>query len=107
MSDSEPALASPNGVTPNFANPRDALRTVLIVTQGLCISICSIVIALRLYVRFHFRQQPGYEECEWKEKKKRKTPRKNVLTLLNLKVAKSIFANLSPPKKQTFASLPG
>jgi hypothetical protein len=59
-----PALESPSGRTPDFDHPRDALRTILLVTQCLCIPIVSILIMLRLYVRFRFRQQLGIDECE-------------------------------------------
>ncbi|OKL55869.1 hypothetical protein UA08_08863 [Talaromyces atroroseus] len=58
----QPALASPSGVTPDFAHPRDALRTILFVTQCLCIPVVSVLIVLRLYVRFRFQQQLGFNE---------------------------------------------
>uniref|UniRef100_A0A093V246 Rhodopsin domain-containing protein n=1 Tax=Talaromyces marneffei PM1 TaxID=1077442 RepID=A0A093V246_TALMA len=57
-----PALGSPSGMTPNFTHPRDALRTILFVTQCLCIPIVSILVVLRLYVRFRFQQQLGVDE---------------------------------------------
>lgn len=58
-----PALDSPSGVTPDFAHPKDALRTVLFVTQCLCIPIVSILVVLRLHVRIRFQQQLGVDEC--------------------------------------------
>ncbi|KAF3390956.1 hypothetical protein DPV78_011199 [Talaromyces pinophilus] len=57
-----PALDSPSGVTPDFAHPKDALRTVLFVTQCLCIPIVSILVMLRLHVRIRFQQQLGVDE---------------------------------------------
>jgi hypothetical protein len=64
MSDDEPAMISPNGLVPNFSQPKDVLKTVLLVTQCLCIPICSLVFALRVFVRFRFRQQLGLDECK-------------------------------------------
>lgn len=59
----QPALASPSGEVPDFAHPRDALKTVLLVTQCLCIPICSVLIVLRLHVRLRFGQHLGLDEC--------------------------------------------
>lgn len=64
MGGDEPAMISPNGLVPNFSQPKDKLKTVLLVTQCLCIPICSLVFALRVFFRFRFRHQLGLDECE-------------------------------------------
>ncbi|OQE20737.1 hypothetical protein PENFLA_c016G10152 [Penicillium flavigenum] len=43
-------------------NPTDVLRTVNLVTQGLCIPIVTIFVALRFYTRFRFKQSLGVED---------------------------------------------
>jgi hypothetical protein len=60
---SEPSLPAPSGITPDFAHPKDVLRSVLLVTQCLCIPIVSSLVVLRLYVKFRFQQQLGVNEC--------------------------------------------
>ncbi|CAG7951317.1 unnamed protein product [Penicillium nalgiovense] len=43
-------------------NPTDVLHTVNLVTQGLCIPIVTIFVALRFYTRFRFKQSLGVED---------------------------------------------
>ncbi|KAH9222311.1 hypothetical protein DL95DRAFT_432243 [Leptodontidium sp. 2 PMI_412] len=45
------ALPPPPGITPNFAHPKDVLRTVNFVTQSLCISLVTIFVLMRIYTR--------------------------------------------------------
>lgn len=45
-------------------NPTDVLHTVNLVTQGLCIPIVTIFVALRFYTRFRFKQSLGVEDRE-------------------------------------------
>lgn len=44
-------------------NPVDALHTVLLVTQYLCIPIVSIFVFLRLGIRLYYKQNIGIEDC--------------------------------------------
>ena len=39
-----------------YPNADDTLNTVNLVTQCLCIPICTIFVALRLGIRVHYRQ---------------------------------------------------
>lgn len=44
-------------------NPVDALHTVLLVTQYLCIPIVTIFVFLRLGIRLYYKQNIGVEDC--------------------------------------------
>lgn len=46
------------------SHPDDVYRTVNLVTQCLCIPICTAFVALRFYTRFRFKQVLGVEDCE-------------------------------------------
>lgn len=45
-------------------NPHDVYSTVNLVTQALCIPICTAFVALRFYTRIRFKQMLGVEDCE-------------------------------------------
>jgi hypothetical protein len=45
-------------------HPDDVYNTVNLVTQALCIPICTAFVALRFYTRFRFKQGLGIEDCE-------------------------------------------
>lgn len=44
-------------------NPVDALHTVLLITQYLCIPIVTIFVFLRLGIRLYYKQNIGVEDC--------------------------------------------
>jgi hypothetical protein len=64
MSDLIGAMPPPPGITPDFDNPKDELRTLMITTQVLCISIVSIFVFLRVYVRIRIMHDFGREDCK-------------------------------------------
>lgn len=45
-------------------HPHDVYNTINLVTQILCIPICTAFVALRFYARFRFKQNLGVEDCE-------------------------------------------
>lgn len=45
-------------------HPDDVYNTVNLVTQALCIPICTAFVALRFYTRSRFKQRLGVEDCE-------------------------------------------
>ncbi|EEH05290.1 integral membrane protein [Histoplasma capsulatum G186AR] len=47
----EAALTPPSGIESNFNGPGEALHMWNLITQGLCISLTSIIFLLRMYVR--------------------------------------------------------
>ncbi|KAJ5903893.1 hypothetical protein N7504_006276 [Penicillium tannophilum] len=43
-------------------DPHDVYHTVNLITQALCVPICTAFVALRFYTRFHFKQNLGVED---------------------------------------------
>ena len=64
ISQIEGSIAPPPGVVPNFDSPKDELKTVLIVTQILCMIFVTIFVATRVYVRLSILRAFGREDCE-------------------------------------------
>lgn len=58
-----PALAPPQGVTPDFRNPYSILPLVQI-TLVICIGVSSLFVILRLYTRLLIVRAHGWEDCE-------------------------------------------
>ena len=51
MDDDHGTIPPPDGVEPDFENPKDVLNTVMYVTQTLTIFFVSIFVALRIYAK--------------------------------------------------------
>lgn len=64
MGSNNAVLPPPAGVTPNFENPQDVIRTVNIATQYLSIVIVSIFVLLRLFLKIHRFSKFDIEDCE-------------------------------------------
>jgi hypothetical protein len=63
------------------AHPHDVYNTINLVTQILCIPICTAFVALRFYTRWRFKQMLGIEDCKSIEPRTFLSPlRKNTLT---------------------------
>lgn len=45
------AMQPPEGVTPNFEHPRDNLKTITLVTQGLTLVVVTVFIIIRFYAK--------------------------------------------------------
>lgn len=58
-----PALAAPEGVTPNFDNPPNKNGLAWIVTT-LCMVVATICLFLRLFVRLWLEKKLRVEECK-------------------------------------------
>lgn len=60
------AIPHPDGVVPNFEHPEDVLNTINKITQGLCIPIVSLFVALRLWIRIRVQKKKnfGREDCK-------------------------------------------
>jgi hypothetical protein len=62
---SEPVIPPPPGVTSDLKHPQDALHTVNLVTQVLCIVIITVIVILRLVIKVRLRTRLGVEDCEY------------------------------------------
>ncbi|KAH7407230.1 hypothetical protein BKA64DRAFT_721080 [Cadophora sp. MPI-SDFR-AT-0126] len=51
MSTGQGALPPPPGIVADLRHPRDVLRTVNFVVQGLCLTVATVFVALRMYTR--------------------------------------------------------
>lgn len=71
----KPVIEPPPGVTSNFENPEDVLRTVNLTTQYLSIAVVSVFVALRLLIKIKRYSRFDIEDCEWF------FPRKSIKTL--------------------------
>lgn len=60
----EAALTPPSGIESNFNGPGEALHMWNLITQGLCISLTSIIFLLRMYVRVCVNKGFGREDCK-------------------------------------------
>ena len=58
------AMEPPLGMEPDFEHPEDVLKTVIIVTQALCIPICSLFVFVRFFVKFKMKSAMGIEDGE-------------------------------------------
>ncbi|KAB8072608.1 hypothetical protein BDV29DRAFT_149085 [Aspergillus leporis] len=59
---SEPVIPPPPGVTSDLKHPQDALHTVNLVTQVLCIVIITVIVILRLVIKVRLRTRLGVED---------------------------------------------
>jgi hypothetical protein len=57
------AETPPSGVTPNFANPKDVLHTINLVTQILCMCLITPLYLMRMYVRTYVVRSFVREDC--------------------------------------------
>ena len=57
-----PALTPPSGVQPNFTNPPNMDRTVILVIT-LCTTFSTIAILLRLYTKLFVLRKVVFEDC--------------------------------------------
>lgn len=60
---SQSIIPAPPGKTSNFENPQDALHTVNLATQILCISVTTVVVTLRFIVRIRIHKTFTLEDC--------------------------------------------
>lgn len=58
-----PALAPPEGVTPNFDNPPNANGLAWFVTT-FCMVVATLCLLLRIYVRLFLEKKFRAEECK-------------------------------------------
>ena len=58
-------MPSPDGTTPDFEHPTDVLKTVLFVTQGFCIAVCSLIVVLRIFVKYRFQLLMALDDCKY------------------------------------------
>ncbi|KAF7126014.1 hypothetical protein CNMCM5793_002373 [Aspergillus hiratsukae] len=58
----EPVMPPPSGAVSNFARPQDALHTVNLATQVLCMIVTTIIVLLRIFISAHLRKRLGLED---------------------------------------------
>lgn len=58
----EPVIPPPPGFTSNLEHPQDALHTVNLVTQLLCIIFVTVIVILRLIINIRLRKRLGLED---------------------------------------------
>ena len=58
-----PAVAPPDGVTPNFENP-DSLDSLARITVYAALPITFVILLLRLYVRARVQRSWGADDCK-------------------------------------------
>ena len=59
----EPVIPPPPGLTSNFEHPTDALHTVNLVTQVLCIIVVTAAVILRIIIKIRLRKKLELEDC--------------------------------------------
>lgn len=57
------ATPAPAGVVPNFADPEDVLHTVNLVAQILAIILTTLIVGLRLWVRWRVTPPFLIDDC--------------------------------------------
>jgi hypothetical protein len=58
-----PAIAPPEGLQPNFENPK-TLQTSLIAVNATLLPLMLMVVAARLYSRGHIMHAMGWDDCK-------------------------------------------
>lgn len=56
-------IPAPPGKASNFENPQDALHTVNLVTQILCIAVTTVIVTLRFIIRIRIHKTFTLEDC--------------------------------------------
>lgn len=57
------AIPPPPGFTSNFVNP-PSKASWGIVTQALCLTLATLLVAMRLYTKLKVLRNPGWDDCE-------------------------------------------
>lgn len=57
------AVPAPPGVTSNFVNPPSKAYWD-VVTQAVCLTIATLLVAMRMYTKFNVLKSPGWDDCE-------------------------------------------
>ena len=76
-----PAATPPPGVVANFDNPPSRAHELFIGTS-ICITVATIMLALRMYAKFVVTHSPGWDDSE--------TPHSMIIRTLTAAVACSI-----------------
>ena len=58
------AIEPPPGVTSNFVNPASKASWD-IVTQAVCLTVATLLVAMRIYTKVKVLRSPGWEDCEF------------------------------------------
>lgn len=59
----ESGLKPPPGIKPNFDNPY-SLGPYNTLCQAACLTVSTILVSLRMFVKFHVTKAVGIEDCE-------------------------------------------
>ena len=57
------SIPAPPGFTSNFVDP-PSLISWDVLTQGLCLTLATLLVAMRLYTKFKVLKNPGWDDCE-------------------------------------------
>lgn len=60
----EPSIQPPPGKVSNLENPEDALHTVNLATQVVCIIVVTVMTVLRVLIKIRLHGRLQLEDCE-------------------------------------------
>jgi hypothetical protein len=60
----EPVIPPPPGAVSNLEHPQDALHTVNLATQVLCMIVVTTTVLLRIFISVQLRKKLELEDCK-------------------------------------------